>query len=51
MRFKCTTAYTNEPIANRSFESLDELEDLLFHRCRRFLQQQNLIRGLTFWRF
>ena len=40
---------TNEPIGNRSFESLDELEDLLFHRCRRLLQQQNLIRGLTFF--
>jgi len=40
---------TNEPIANRSFESLDELEDLLFHRCRRLLQQLDLISGLTFF--
>ena len=40
---------TNEPIANRSFESLDELEVVLFERCRRLLQQQELIRGLTFF--
>ena len=39
----------NEPIANRSFESLDELEAVLFDRCRRLLQQQELIRGLTFF--
>jgi transposase len=29
---------TNEPIANRCFESLDELEAVLFDRCRRLLQ-------------
>lgn len=40
---------TNEPIANQSFQSLDELEEVLFHRCRRLLQQQDLIRGLTFF--
>ena len=40
---------TNEPIANRCFESLDELEVVLFERCRRLLQQQDLIRGLTFF--
>ncbi len=28
---------TNEPIANRCFESLDELEVVLFARCRRLL--------------
>ena len=38
---------TNEPIANRSFKSLDELEELLFHRCRNLLTQQDLISHLT----
>lgn len=38
---------TNEPIANELFETLDELEEVLFHRCRALLQQQELIRGLT----
>ena len=40
---------TNEPIANRSFKSLDELEELLFHRCRNLLSQQDLISHLTFF--
>jgi transposase len=39
----------NEPIANRSFQSLDELEEVLFYRCQRLLQLQQLIRGLTFF--
>ncbi|QSJ19273.1 IS630 family transposase [Nostoc sp. UHCC 0702] len=38
---------TNEPIANRSFENLDELEEVLFHRCKQLLRQQDLVRGLT----
>lgn len=37
----------NEPIANRLFETLNELEEVLFHRCRALLLQQDLIRGLT----
>ena len=37
----------DEPIANRTFETLDELEDILFHRCQFLLQQQHLIQGLT----
>ena len=37
----------DEPIANRSFETLDDLEEVLFRRCQSLLQQQNLIRGLT----
>jgi hypothetical protein len=37
----------DEPIANRAFDTLDELEDVLFARCQSLLQQQNLIRGLT----
>jgi transposase len=38
---------TNEPLANRTFENLDELEEVLFERCKQLLQQQDLIRGLT----
>jgi hypothetical protein len=37
----------DEPIANRSFETLDDLEDVLFKRCQSLMQQQDLIRGLT----
>lgn len=37
----------DQPIANRSFETLDELEDVLFDRCQSLLQQQELIQGLT----
>lgn len=38
---------TNEPIANQLFETLDELEEVLFQRCRAMLKQPDLIRGLT----
>ena len=37
----------DEPIANQSFETLDDLELCLFHRCQSLLQQQDLIQGLT----
>ncbi len=37
----------NEPIANRTFETLDDLEEILFHRCQSLLQQQDFIQGLT----
>jgi hypothetical protein len=37
----------DEPIANESFETLDDLEEVLFERCQSLLQQQDLIRGLT----
>ena len=37
----------DEPIVNRSFETLDDLEEVLFRRCQSLLQQQDLIRGLT----
>jgi transposase len=40
---------TNEPIANRSFKSLDEPEVVLSERCQRLLQQLDLISGLTFF--
>ncbi|WP_375501019.1 hypothetical protein [uncultured Nostoc sp.] len=37
----------DEPIANQSFKTLDDLENVLHHRCQSLLQQQDLIRGLT----
>jgi hypothetical protein len=38
---------TNEPIANSTFDTLDQLEEVLFQRCRTLLQQRDLIHGLT----
>ncbi len=38
---------TNEAIANRSFESLDELEKVVAHRCRVLLNRPAFIQGLT----
>ncbi len=40
-------ALTNEPIANRCFKSLDELEAVLCERCRKLLNLKQLISGLT----
>jgi hypothetical protein len=37
----------NEPIANRSFENLDELEEVLFQSCQALLKQPSLIKGIT----
>lgn len=37
----------NEPIANQTFETLNDLEEIVFHRCQTLLQQQDLIQGLT----
>jgi transposase len=37
----------NEPIVNKSFETLDQLEQVLFRRCQVLLQPRELIRGLT----
>lgn len=37
----------NEAIANRSFETLDELEEVTAERCRVLLRQKERIRGLT----
>jgi len=37
----------NEPIANRSFKNLDELEEVLFQRCQILLKQQSLIKAIT----
>jgi transposase len=38
---------TNEAIANKCFETLTELEEILFQRCRALLSQCGLIHGLT----
>lgn len=38
---------TNEPIANRTFDCLDELEAVLYSRCEYLLTQPEQIRGLT----
>ena len=40
---------TNEPIVNKSFETMEELEEVLFQRCQVLLQQRDLIRGLTYY--
>ncbi|PLZ96700.1 hypothetical protein CEN50_17720 [Fischerella thermalis CCMEE 5268] len=37
----------NESIANRTFETLDDLEEILFHRCQSLLQQQDLIQAIA----
>ena len=37
----------DEPIANKSFKSLDDLEDAVYERCQILLEQQDFIRGLT----
>lgn len=39
----------NEPLANAAFDRIDEVEELVYQRCRCLLQQQELIRGLTFY--
>lgn len=38
---------TNEAIANKFFESLDDLEETVFHRCQALLKQPDLIQGMT----
>jgi len=37
----------NEAVANRSFSSLDELEDTVIHRCQVLLRRPEFIQGLT----
>ncbi|MDZ8186634.1 MAG: IS630 family transposase [Nostoc sp. ChiSLP02] len=37
----------NEPIANRSFKNLDELEQVLFQRCQILLKQPSLIQAFA----
>jgi len=35
----------DEPLANRTFSSLDELEEVIFHRCQTLLERPDWIRG------
>jgi transposase len=37
----------NEPLANQAFDSIAEVEEVVYLRCQRLLQQADLIRGLT----
>jgi transposase len=37
----------NEPLVNQAFDSIKQVEELVYQRCQRLLQQQELIRGLT----
>ena len=37
----------DEPIANRSCENLDQLEEVLCQRCQTLSKQPELIQGLT----
>jgi transposase len=39
----------NESIVNQAFQSIKEVEELVYQRCCRLLKQQKLIRGLTFY--
>jgi transposase len=39
----------DEPLVNQAFNSIVEVEEIVFQRCRRLLNQQELIRGLTFY--
>lgn len=39
----------DEPLVNQAFNSIAEVEEIVFQRCRRLLGQQELIRGLTFY--
>ncbi len=34
-------------LRSRSFEDLDEVESVLFNRCKQLLEQKDLVRGLT----
>ncbi|BAU62748.1 hypothetical protein STA3757_49890 (plasmid) [Stanieria sp. NIES-3757] len=38
---------TNEAIANKTFDTLDQLEEIMIQRCRSLLRQPQLIQGLT----
>lgn len=37
----------NEAIANQSFESLDDVEEMLAHRCRALIDKPKFVQGLT----
>ena len=38
---------TNEALANRLFEGIEEIEEALVERCVELLEQAEAIRGLT----
>ncbi len=38
---------TNEPIANRTFDSLAQVEEVLIQRCCQIIDQPDFVRGLT----
>lgn len=40
---------SNEPLANRSFKSIRDLEEVLAQRCREMAHMEDLVRGLTFY--
>ncbi len=37
----------DEPLSNKSFQSFEELEEIIYHRCRAILSQPELVKGLT----
>ena len=37
----------DEPIVNHSFSTIEELEEIVCHRCRSILSQPELVKGLT----
>jgi transposase len=37
----------DEPLANRSFAALEELEKVLYERCQVILSQPELVKGIT----
>ena len=37
----------DEPLANRSFVNLEELEQVLYERCQVILSQSELVKGIT----
>src|SRR5215213_8578194 len=40
---------SNEPLANRSFTSIEEMEAVLAQRCCEMAEMQGFLRGLTFY--
>ena len=40
---------SNEPLANKSFASIHELEEVVAHRCCEMTEMQEFLRGLTFY--
>ncbi len=37
----------NQPLANQAFDSIAEVEELVYQRCQNLFRQKDLIRGLT----